>query len=73
MWANSVIFKNLPKKINHPLGKNSLNLVTQLCGATTASRVTRLGEFSPNGICLLLGEFLIITEVTPIFWATLFD
>jgi hypothetical protein len=30
MWAASVIFMNLPKENNHPLGENSPNLVTLL-------------------------------------------
>jgi hypothetical protein len=29
MWATSVIFKQLPKGNNHPLGENSPYLVTQ--------------------------------------------
>jgi hypothetical protein len=30
LWATFVIFKNCPKKKNHPMGENSPNLVTLL-------------------------------------------
>jgi hypothetical protein len=40
MWAIFLIFKNLPKVNNHPLGENSPNLVT-LTMTTISSRRQR--------------------------------
>jgi hypothetical protein len=45
MWAHSVIFIQLPKANNPPLGENSPNLVTLARSETPLSPVARV----PNG------------------------
>jgi hypothetical protein len=70
-------FQKLPKENNRPIGENSLNLVTLIGesfimssawkSSTAVIRVTRLGEFGPNGRLLTMGSFPKNTEVAQNF------
>jgi hypothetical protein len=49
IWATSVIFQKLPKNNNHPIGKNSPNLVTLLLcsGQPTLHFISRPANEEP--------------------------